>query len=186
VDRVNARRWLLAYAAAVVAVTLVHDPRWLGAALAVALAAGGRARWHLIRRTLFSVFAFNLVVSVGYLIVTWRRGGFVPDYLLLVNLRVVLLVYLSFWFAARVDVLAALRGWPTLTLVATLALGQMRTFGRIVRDFRFAFVSRNLRRPHFRDRARHAAAQSTTLLDKSLAAAAETTLAMRSRGAFDD
>jgi cobalt/nickel transport system permease protein len=182
----SARAWLIAYAAAVVAGTVVHEPLWLGAALALAIVVSGHDRGRLLAKTLRSVIAFNLTVSLGYVIVTLWRGGYAPDYLLLVNIRVLLLVFLSFWFVARVDVLAALRGWPTLTLIATLTLGQMRTFDRIVRDFRFAFKSRNPRRPRFLDRARSAAAQSGSLLDKSLASATEVTLAMRSRGAFDD
>jgi len=182
----NPRAWLLAYAATVVAATFLHHAGWLAAALLFAVIASGRLRWRLLGKTVRALLAFNLTVSLGYLAVTAWRGGFSPDYLVLVNLRVLLLVYLGFWFAARVNVLAALRGWPLLTLLATLALGQMQTFARIVRDFRLAFESRNPMRPHLADRARNAAAQAATLFDKSLASTTEVTQAMRSRGAFDD
>ena len=57
-----------------------------------------------------AVLAFNLAVSLGYAAVAFWRGGVSGEYLLLVNLRVVLLVFLGFWFAARVDLLAALAG----------------------------------------------------------------------------
>jgi cobalt/nickel transport system permease protein len=182
----SARAWLLAYCLAVLAATLVHDQRWLGVALVAALIACGPVRWLLLRRTLLSLLMFNLAVSAGYAAVALWRGDFHGDYLLLLNLRVALLVFLGFWFVARVDFLQALRGWPLLTLLATLTLGQMRVFARIVGDFRLAFASRNLTRPRLADRAHNAAAQGQTLLDKSLASASEAALAMRSRGTFDD
>ncbi len=182
----NPRHWLVAYLAAVVAATFVHAPIALAAALALALAAVGRDRWRLLKRTLLAILAFNLTVSLGYAAVALWRGDFNPHYLLLVNLRVLLLVFLGIWFAARVDVVAAIGVSPTLTFVATLTLGQLRAFERIVKDFALAFASRNPAPPRLVDRARHAAAQGIALMDKTQAAATESALAMRSRGAFDD
>ncbi len=132
------------------------------------------------------MLAFNLTISAGYVLVTLWRGGFSADYLWLANLRVVLMVFLGFWFVSCFDLPAVLAGWPTATLVFTLALGQIRSLERIVGDFRLAFASRSVARPRLADRARHAGSQGIALLDKSMAAATESTLAMRSRGAFDD
>jgi len=182
----NARGWLFAYLAALVAATFIHVPALLAALLLLALAAAGTTRWRLLRRTLWAVLAFNLTVSAGYALMTLWQGSFSADYLILVNLRVVLMVFLGFWFVARVDVLAALAGWPTATLVITLALGQIRSLERVIADFRLAFTSRNVAQPRLRDRASHAGAQGIALLDKSMAAATESALAMRSRAAFDD
>lgn len=182
----NARGWLLVYLLAVVTASFVHAPAILAAALACAVALAGKPRWRLLLRAVWAILTFNLTVSLGYALMAHWQGNFRADYLLLVNLRVVLLVYLGFWFASRVDLLAALRGWPTLELLATLALGQTRVFTRIVNDFRLAFESRNPARPHLADRVRNAAAQGQTLLDKSLASSTEVALAMRSRGSFDD
>lgn len=179
------RAWLAAYLAGVIAATFVHEPVILGAALALAVAAAGRDRWTLLRRTLLAVLAFNLTVSLGYAAIALWRDDFSPDYLLLVNLRVLLMVFLGVWFAARVDLIAALDASPTLAFVATLTLGQLRTFERIVQDFALAFASRNPAPPRLIDRAHHAAAQGIALMDKTQAAASESAMAMRSRGAFD-
>lgn len=181
-----AGRWLAAYLAAVVAVTFVHSPALLAALLAAAIAAAGRERGRLLRRALLAVFAFNLAVSLGYVAVALWRGDFAADYLLLANLRVLLLVFLGFWFVARVNVLAAFAFSPTLSLLATLAAVQAQHFARVARDFRLAFASRNPGPASLADRARHASAQAATLLDKSVAGASETALAMRSRGVFDE
>lgn len=182
----RAKLWLGLYLAAIVAITLIHEPSVLGGILCLAVAAAGGGRWKLLRRTFLAVISFNLTVSLGYLIVALWQGTFTPDYLLLVNLRVVLLVFLGFWFVSAVDVLAALAGWPLARLLATLAIGQIKTFERVLRDFRLAFESRNLTQPRLIDKARSAAAQTQTLLDKSITSASDAAMAMRSRGAFDD
>jgi cobalt/nickel transport system permease protein len=183
---VTPRIWLTFYLGAVVTITFIHAPAMLAALLAIAVAASGTRRWKLLRRALLAILAFNLTISAGYAAVALWQGNFAPGYLLLVNLRVLLLVYIGFWFVASVDLLGALAGWPLATLLFTLSIGQIKTFERILRDFRLAFKSRNLVRPKLADRGRNAAAQAQTLLDKSLASANEAALAMRSRGAFDD
>lgn len=181
----SARRWLYLYLAVLPAPTFVHDSRLLGAALLMAIAASGAGRWQLLKRSILAILAFNLSISLGYVAVGLWRGDWHPDWLILANLRVLLMVYLGFWFVTRVNLLAALAGWPTATLVATLALGQARTFERILRDFRLAFESRNILRPRLIDRRHQAGAQAVALLDKAQAQSTEVALAMRSRGAFD-
>jgi|GEM_PF-334953 len=182
----KATHWLFAYLAAVVAVTFIHEPWLLAALLVVVLAMSGAGRWRILRRAVLAVLTFNLTVSLGYSAVSLWQGGFSAAYLLLVNLRVLLLVYLGFWFVARVNLLEACRFSPSLSFVVTLAAGQIEAFSRALRDFRLAFVSRNAAAPALSARARHAAAQAGHLLDKSVCMAAETALAMRSRGCFDD
>ncbi len=185
VSTANAHLWLAGYAASVVVITLIHWPPALAALQLLALSAAGRERWRLLKRAALALLAFNLTISAGYALLSLWQGNFRADYLWLVNLRVLLLVFLGFWFATKINVLAALSGWPTLRLIATLAIGQMRTFTRILADFRLAFASRNIVRPGVKIRARQAAAQGITLMDKSLASANESALAMKSRGAFD-
>lgn len=180
-----ARRWFLAYAAALVAASCVHLPALLAAALGIALVAAGRMRWQLLKRSLLALAVFNLSVSLGYTLVALWQQNFVAETLLLLNLRALLMVFLGFWLVSRIDLLALLAGWPTLSLCATLAIGQIRAYQRVLEEFRMAFASRNPQPPRLIDRARHAGAQGGALLDKSLTSAGEVALAMRSRGAFD-
>ncbi|MFG5411168.1 ABC transporter permease [Piscinibacter sakaiensis] len=151
-----------------------------------AVAAAGPDRGRLLRRTLWTVLAFNLSVSAGLVLVSaWQVRPW-AEALVLINLRVLLLVFLGHWFVARVNLLQALARWPTLALVATVATGQAAVFARTLRDFRLAFRSRNPVPARPADQARHAAAQVMHLLDKATAAATESAQAMRSRGCFDD
>jgi cobalt/nickel transport system permease protein len=183
---VRARLALAAYLCALITATLIHDWRLLAAALVVAVTLAGGKRWRLLRRTVLAVLAFNLTISAGYAAVALWQGGYSADYLVLVNARVLLMVFLGFWFVSRVDVVAAVSFSPTLSFLITVAVGQALSLGRQVRDFQLAFASRNPLRPRPSDRFHHAAAQAQHLLDRAIHAADETALAMRSRGAFDD
>jgi cobalt/nickel transport system permease protein len=131
----TATRWLLAYLAAVVAVTFIHEAWLLAALLAAALAAGGAGRWRIARRAVLAGLTFNLAVSLGYAAMSLWQGRFSAQYLLLVNLRVLLLLYLGFWFVARVNLLEAVRFSPTLGFVVTLAAGQIQAFSRAAARF---------------------------------------------------
>ncbi len=184
-ESMTARHALYLYLAVLPAPTFVHDARLLALGLLIALALAGAERWHILKRSLLAILAFNLSVSLGVVLVGLWRGSIDTGWLLLANLRVLLMVYLGFWFIARVSLLAALSGWPTATLIATLALGQARAFERLIRDFRFAFASRSIVKPRLLDRRRLAGAQAVALLDKAQAQSTEVALAMRSRGAFE-
>lgn len=184
-SRARAQGGLLAYLASVVAVTLVHDACVLAAGLALALLASGAARWRLLWRTLRAVLLVNLGVSLSYALLAWWQQRLQPEVLVLLNLRVLLLVYLGFWCVARVNLLQALAFSPTLSLLATLAAGQVAAFTRVLQDFRLAFISRTPGPARLDDRLRHTAAQAAHLLDRSVAQAAESAMAMRSRGCFD-
>ena len=179
-------RWLIAYALAVVAITFIHVAAVLAGVLALAALAAGKLRWQLLQRAITAILAFNLTVSLGYALVAGLRGEFAADYLLLINLRVLLLVFLGFWFVHRVNLIQALSFAPGLAWAATLAVGQIQSFRRVIGDFGLALTSRSPEPPRLPDRMRSASAQGRDLLDKSVAAAQESALAMRSRGCFDD
>ncbi|MCX8086497.1 MAG: hypothetical protein N3C63_06275 [Rhodocyclaceae bacterium] len=179
------RQRLALYLAVLPAPTFIHDPRLLAAGLFLALALAGAERWRILKKSLLAILAFNLTVSLGYALIALWRDTFQPAWFFTANLRVLLMVFLGFWCIARVDLLAAVRGFPTATFLATLTLGQMRAFERLIRDFRLALRSRSIVKPRLADRFHHAGAQAIALIDKGERQATELTLAMRSRGAFD-
>lgn len=183
----RARMWLGVYLLTLTGVAFVHSPAALAVLCALALGAAGVARWRLLQRTLLAVLVFNLSVSLGHvLMAAWQGQGPSWTYLGLMNLRVVLMVFLGFWFVSRVNLVAALSFSRALSFLATLAIGQVQVFARLRRDFRLAFVSRNPQAAGWHSRLRHTAAHAACLLDKSVARAEDTSLAMRSRGCFDD
>jgi cobalt/nickel transport system permease protein len=177
---------LAGYVGALIAATLVHDPLWLGLGLAGALLLAGRQALDLLRRSLRTVLLFNLAVSLGYLLLAHLRGLSPWETLLLINLRVLTLTTLTFLFIARVNLFRALDFSPHLTWLLALAYSQAMSFARAHADFRLALVSRSIVRPGLRERYRASAAAAAWFMDKGLAAARETALALRSRGFFGD
>jgi cobalt/nickel transport system permease protein len=180
------RAVLLAYAAAVVAITSVHSPVALAAALALALPLGGRDAPRLLRRALTAVALVAGAVSLAYVLLALLGGEWSGRYLLLLNLRVLLLTYLTLLLAARVDLLRASAFSPTLGYLLTLAYSQSLTLRRGLTDFRQALASRSIGSIPLRARYRHSAAAAAWLLDTSERRAREVSQAMRSRGFFHD
>lgn len=178
------RLLLLGYLVAVVAATSVHDPHWLAAGLLLAAGLAGRSAPAIALRALRAVVFFSMVVSLGY-----AAGGLFGqavslDYLILVNIRVFLLIFLTFALAARIDFLRALNFSHGLTYLATLALSQIITFRRLFEDLRLAAESRRLRRLALRQGYLQSAAAAVHLFDRAEHDAREIALAMRARGFF--
>ena len=181
----RARAALLAYLAAIVLATLVHQIGLLALGLLLVLALAGRGWLRILRRACIAILLFNLVVTLSYGIVAGIQGTFSLEFVVLVNLRVLLLTCLTFLFAARVNPFEALAFSRTLTYLFTLAYSQSMAFKQASEDFRLAFKSRCIEEVGLRDRYRHSAGVGAHLLDKSLHNATEITHVMRSRGFFD-
>lgn len=180
------RLGFFAYLAAVVAATLIHEPLALGVGLALCLLLAGRQAWPILRRSVLTVLAFNLMISLSYAGLAWYQGRPCGDYLLLLNLRVLLITTLSFLVMTRLDLFRALAFSRTLTYLLTLAYSQTLIFQRLYHEMRQALASRSITRLSLRDLYRHGAASSSFFVEKALSNATETAQAMRSRGFFDD
>ena len=177
---------LLAYLAAVVLGTTVHEIGWLALGLALVLALAGRDWLRILRRACIAILLFNLVITLSYGVLAGLRGTFSLEFVVLVNLRVLLLTSLTFLFASRVNPFEALSFSRNLTYLFTLSYSQSMAFTQTLANFRLAFRSRCIERVGLRDRYRHSAKMGVYFLDKSLHRATEITRVMRSRGFFDD
>lgn len=178
------RLLLLGYAIAVIAATSIHNPWWLAAGLLVVASLAGRQAPTVGWRALRAVLLFNLVISVSYAASALFGRAVSVDYLILVNLRVYFLIFLTFTLAARIDILRTLSFSQGLTYLATLVLSQIITFRRLYEDLRLAAESRRLRRLRLRERYLQSAAAAVHLFDRAEHDAREIALAMRARGFF--
>jgi len=178
------RLLLLGYAIAVIAATSVHDPWWLAAGLLGAVLLAGRQAPAIAGRALRAVVFFSLVVSVGYAAGALFGQTVSVEYLIRINIRVYLLIFLTFVLTARIDLLRALSFSRSLTYLATLTLSQIITFRRLFQDMRLAAESRRLRRLRLRDGYLQSASAAVQLFDKAERTSGEIALAMRSRGFF--
>lgn len=186
IDRVSDRVRLACYLVVVVLATLVHSPLILAAGLALTLLLAGRQALTILRRAVLTVLAFNLLVSLSYAVLAWIEGRFSAGYLILLNLRVLLLTSLTYLAMARIDLFRAMGFSRTLTYLLTLAYSQTLSFRRLYHEMRLALASRSITRLSLRDLYRHGAASGSFFVEKALGDATETALAMRSRGFFDD
>jgi len=177
---------VLVYAAAVVAATTIHHVVFLGLVFAVASVIAGRDWGRVAGGALKAILFFNSVVTVSYTIVSVVQDGFSLEYVVLVNIRVFVLTFLTFLAARRINILRAVSFSRTLSYVITLALGQLVTFRRMLVDFRMAMASRSIRRPAMKDMYRHAASSASFFFLKALNDSTEITDGMKSRGFFDD
>jgi cobalt/nickel transport system permease protein len=177
---------LLAYLAAIVLATTIHEIGLLALGLGGVLVLAGRQWLRILRRACVAILFFNLIVTLSYGVIAGLRGTFSLDFVVLVNLRVLLLTCLTFLFVTRVNPFEALAFSRTLTYLFTLAYSQSMAFKQALEDFRLAFRSRCIEQVSLLDRYRHSASVGAHFLDKSLHRATEITQVMRSRGFFDD
>jgi cobalt/nickel transport system permease protein len=180
------RAWLCAWLLAVVAATLVHTPGWLGSALGVVLLASGSGRGALASRAFRGVLPVLLVISIGYLVMGWLTQGIAWGFLLLLNLRVLLLALLTAWMVRDVDLDEALHGLPGAQRWVSVVRGQLEVLNRLASEYRAAVLSRSTVSPTLRQRYCAGAALGLAALDKAVYNAEALGQGMRSRGAFDE
>jgi cobalt/nickel transport system permease protein len=176
---------LAAYLVALVTASFLTSPMWLGIGLALVLTLAGRRAPRLLGRALAATLAFSGVVSAAYLAQSaWRGQPWPLDWLVMVNLRVLLMTLLTFVFIARVNLFRALGFSRRLTFLLILATSQSMALRRTLEDFRLGLASRAIRPAGLRARYRAAGHAAAWLLDRALANAHESAQALQSRGFF--
>jgi cobalt/nickel transport system permease protein len=183
---VKDRALLLGYLVAVVAATMVHDPRLLGAAAVLVVLSAGRGAPALMARMLRAAAPFALAVSAGYLVAARGDLPTAGVVLLRLNVRVLLLVGLAFRILPAVNLDRALGFSPTLRFLLVLATSQVLTFRRLFVDFRLALAARTPGRPGLLTALRHGAAAAAWFFRRAEHDAAMMAQALDARGFFLD
>ncbi|GAB4222527.1 MAG: hypothetical protein Kow0062_20340 [Acidobacteriota bacterium] len=177
---------LALYVTAVAVASAVHDPRALGAGLALVLAGSGRAAPRIVRRLAWSVAPVLVLVVAGWLVTAALDGAAAGPRVAAFALRVLLITALTLAIVPRIDPFRALAFSRTATLLLVIAVSQALTLRRLWDEMRLARRARAARRPGLVVGWRHAAAAAGLFVHKGLAQAADTALAMRARGWIDD
>ncbi len=176
---------LVAYLAAIVATSWLTTAAWLAGGLVITLALCGRAAPRLLRRATLATAAFSGTVSLAYAgYMGWSLHRLPLDWLITVNLRVLLMALLTFLFITRVNPFQALSFSRRLSFLLVLAVSQSLVMKRTLADFRLGLESRSLRPASLSARYRAAAHAIAWLLDRVLANAHDSAQAMQSRGAL--
>ncbi len=160
--------------------------RVLAAGLVVALLLAGRRLPRVAKRAALAILIFNSMITVSYVALSLWQGTFTGQYVLLMNLRVFLLTFLTFLLVEHFNPFRAFSFSRSLLFLTSLCYSQVLTQRRLFGEFRFALRSRSIVSPGLRDLYRHSAATAAFFLHKSVSDAGEIARAMTSRGFFND
>ena len=132
------------------------------------------------------IVLFNSIVTVSYAVSSLIQDSFSAHFLLLFNLRVMLLTSMTLLFSRRVNLFSVFSHSTILLYLLTIAYSQSMAFQRLLRDFLLARQSRTLTKLRLIDLYRSSASIGSFFFNKSLVNATEITQAMTSRGFFND
>ncbi|NWG39563.1 MAG: ABC transporter permease [Hydrogenophilaceae bacterium] len=176
---------LLAYLVAIIIASWTTSPAWLTGGLLATLLLCGRDAMRMVRRAIVTTIAFSGIVSAAYAGYRWLAFDTLPlDWLVTVNLRVLLMAMLTFLVIARVNLFQALSVSRRFSFLLVLAVSQSIGLKRVLDEFRMGLHSRSIRPASLRDRYRAVAHAAGWLVDKSLGHAHESAQALKSRGLF--
>ena len=181
----HARVWLGLYLAAAIALTSLHRWPLLAVSALILLLLARRDALRIARKALVALAAFNGTVSIAYAVTAWMHGEPFADYLLLFNLRVFDLTFMTFLFASRVNVVQAVAFSPTLSFLLAASLSQIQSFRRTFEEFGLALKSRTIRPLRERNRRDFLGSMFLFFFKKARHNADELSMALKARGFFD-
>ncbi|MCX7760384.1 MAG: hypothetical protein N2Z81_04280 [Hydrogenothermaceae bacterium] len=138
--------------------------------------------YRLLKKSIFSILLFNSVVSISYIFI----NGFDKDYLLLINLRVIVLTYITFFITSKINLFKALSFSKTLTTLLVLSYSQILTYKKLFEEFNMALTTRAVKELKFSDYLNFYGKVFEFFFDKSTKNVKDISDGMRSRGFFND
>lgn len=173
------------YLIAVLLLTTIHSKIFYSVLIVTLFILNLRFLFYSIVRVLMSFLAFNLIITLSYTVYTFYTSKVDLDYLILINLRVFTISYLTAFFVRHTNLSLAFAFSDTLSYLFTITYSQILNFVRTYGDLIEAHKSRVI----YRER-RHLKGLIARMINlfftKSIYNAKETSLAMRSRGLIDD
>jgi cobalt/nickel transport system permease protein len=183
-DPRRSRALLVAWLAAVFAISAARDLRVLGAAALLA----GALLWRGLPRALWRTLRSVVPVTAGFSLASllWLRllqGAWPPlAPFAALALRTALIGFLGFSVLARVDLLGALAPWPVASRLLVVTLAQIHALRLLATESLQGLRSRLPRRPGVLDVARNAGGLTAALVALAGRNARDIADAMRSRG----
>ncbi|MCX7957591.1 MAG: energy-coupling factor transporter transmembrane protein EcfT [Deltaproteobacteria bacterium] len=176
---------LVLYLASVLLITSVHSSLFYLLFLSVLIMSNPKFALRSLLRILFCFAVFNTLITVSYLAYTYIKSEPDLNYILIINLRVLLLTYLTFFFSAHTNLALAFSFSETFSYLFTITYSQILNFMRTRQDLSEAHRSRVIARE--KSHIHSLLGRTINLFfTKSIYNAKETSLAMRSRGLIND
>ena len=138
----------------------------------------------LFFKSIKAILFFNLGVSLGYIILAYFKAINPWHYVLYINLKVILMTYFVFWFFSKVSLVQFFSFSKDLSYLLTITLSQIYSYKKTFVDFRDAFRARVV---NIRDKEKTFIVNTFRFFfEKALRDSKERTLAMKSRGFFEE
>ena len=138
----------------------------------------------ILFKSIKSVILFNLGVSIGYLILSLLKNISPWNYLIYINLKVILMTYFVFYFFSKVSLVGFFSFSKEISYLLTISLSQIYSYKKTFEDFKMAFRARVYKltdkSPKFITRT------FEFFFQKALKDSKERTLAMKARGFFEN
>lgn len=151
------------------------------------LSAPIKNKLKLLKHSLFSFFLFSFVISFSYLLLDLSSGNREGvEYFLMINLRSFGMTFLTFLFLRIANLYKALDFSKTLTFLLVIAVSNVLTYKRLLKDFKDALKSRSIGKTTRQTSFAFIKRLSLFFFDKSVYTSREVYQAMKSRGFYDD
>lgn len=136
------------------------------------------------KKVIYSVFLFNLGVSLGYILMAYFKHFSPWHYIIYINLKVFMMTYFVFWFFEKVNIVKFFSFSKDFSYLLTMTLSQIYSYQKTFRDFRDAFRARVV---SLREKEKDFISNTFMFFfKKAYKDSKERALAMRARGFFDE
>jgi len=163
-----------------VMLTAVHQVEFYLAVLFITALLSGKEFFRLMKRSVSAVLLFSTAVNLSYLAV----HGLDWHYLLLLNLRVIDMTFLTLLFISKVNLFRLLGFSKSLTYLLVVSYSQILLFRKYYGELTMALKSRSIKKPTLKERINFLRSATGFFIRKSVENSQEISLAMKSRGFF--
>ncbi|WP_297452703.1 hypothetical protein [Persephonella sp.] len=174
------------YLLGIIALTSVHNLWFFVVFLSFLFVFSGKDIFSILKKTAFSIILFNSIVSISYIIYSVLKNQEWFEYIILLNLRVFTITFMTFLFIQKINIFKALSFSKTLQFLVVLSYSQILIYKKSFNEFKLALKSRIIQKPERKDMYNFISRVSYFFLNKSINNSKEISQAMKSRGFFID
>ena len=140
----------------------------------------------ITKKVIVSTILFTGSVSILYFIVGFFKKNINTDYLIVINLRVFALTYLTIFTFSKLNLFKVFSFSKDLGYVLILTYSQILNYKKLFKEFKMVIKSRTVKNLSFDNYLKLYGYLTLFFFDKSLKSSKEISQAMKSRGFFND
>lgn len=176
----------LVYVATLIFISSISNKVLLISAILFLIGISLKDALKISKKVIISVVFFTGTVSAFYLIVGIFKDNVNIDYLIVVNLRVFALTYLTTFVFSKLNLFKVFSFSKDLYYVLILTYSQILSYKKLYEEVKMFMKSRVVKKLSFNDYLKFYGYLTMFFFDKSLKNSREVSQAMKSRGFFND